>query len=70
MQNNYTDNANTSSAAALTEQQVNRSRSMFMFTPEQTNWKVDEIPTFFQKRLDLRDKRLAYTEKQKREKKA
>lgn len=43
---------------------------MFMFTPEQTNWKVDEIPTFFQKRLDLRDKRLAYTEKQKREKKA
>ena len=38
-----------------------------MFTPEQTNWKASEIPSFFQKRLDLREKRLAYTEKEKRQ---
>ena len=37
----------------------------FQFTPETTSFKINEIPSFFQKRLDLRDKRLKQVEKER-----
>ena len=33
-------------------------KERYYFTPEHTNWKISQIPAFFQKRLDQRQKRL------------
>jgi len=44
-----------------------RTKTKFLFTPELTSWKLDEVPSYIQQRLELREKRLKQAERMKKE---